>query len=486
MDKNLSSLITIFGGTGDLSYRKLLPSIFNLYKKGHFKKLVIISTGLEDISGEEYRSKVKQILLSRENFEMVNLFLDNIFYFQQNVEDKTSWNKLKELSNDIDKKYCLDGNRLFYLAMNPQFFKIITQSISQSGLSDTNGFSRLIIEKPFGKDLKSAEDLNKHIRQYFKEEEIFRIDHYLGKEMVQNIESLRFGNTIFEPLWNNKYISNVQITLSETLGIEDRGQYYDSTGALKDMVQNHALQILTLIAMEKPESRNSKDIRLKKIELLNNIKFLKGADVHKYFVRGQYINGIINETPIMSYHEEKGVDSDSTTETFVAGKVLINNRRWEGTPFYIRTGKRLGKKATEIVIEFKKNNNTLRYENNNEDTDCNLLVINIEPNAKISLYIYENKSNRNNRSHNMKIYNSIDKNQVVDAYESLICDALIGNQTNFVHWEELKQSWEFIDYISTEWKKSNVTIPQYKPGSFGPKESDQLLKQDNFEWWNNL
>ncbi|WP_458859339.1 glucose-6-phosphate dehydrogenase [Enterococcus faecalis] len=350
----------------------------------------------------------------------------------------------------------------------------------------TNGFSRLIIEKPFGKDLKSAEDLNKHIRQYFKEEEIFRIDHYLGKEMVQNIESLRFGNTIFEPLWNNKYISNVQITLSETLGIEDRGQYYDSTGALKDMVQNHALQILTLIAMEKPESRNSKDIRLKKIELLNNIKFLKGADVHKYFVRGQYINGIINETPIMSYHEEKGVDSDSTTETFVAGKVLINNRRWEGTPFYIRTGKRLGKKATEIVIEFKKNNNTLRYENNNEDTDCNLLVINIEPNAKISLYIYENKSNRNNRSHNMKIYNSIDKNQVVDAYESLICDALIGNQTNFVHWEELKQSWEFIDYISTEWKKSNVTIPQYKPGSFGPKESDQLLKQDNFEWWNNL
>ncbi len=354
MDKNLSSLITIFGGTGDLSYRKLLPSIFNLYKKGHFKKLVIISTGLEDISDEEYRSKVKQILLRRENFEMVNLFLDNIFYFQQNVEDKTSWNKLKELSNDIDKKYCLDGNRLFYLAMNPQFFKIITQSISQSGLSDTNGFSRLIIEKPFGKDLKSAEDLNKHIRQYFKEEEIFRIDHYLGKEMVQNIESLRFGNTIFEPLWNNKYISNVQITLSETLGIEDRGQYYDSTGALKDMVQNHALQILTLIAMEKPESRNSKDIRLKKIELLNNIKFLKGADVHKYFVRGQYINGIINETSIMSYHEEKGVDSDSTTETFVAGKVLINNRRWEGTPFYIRTGKRLGKKATEIVIEFKK------------------------------------------------------------------------------------------------------------------------------------
>ena len=193
---------------------------------------------------------------------------------------RQSWNKLKELSNDIDKKYCLDGNRLFYLAMNPQFFKIITQSISQSGLSDTNGFSRLIIEKPFGKDLKSAEDLNKHIRQYFKEEEIFRIDHYLGKEMVQNIESLRFGNTIFEPLWNNKYISNVQITLSETLGIEDRGQYYDSTGALKDMVQNHALQILTLIAMEKPESRNSKDIRLKKIELLNNIKFLKGADVH--------------------------------------------------------------------------------------------------------------------------------------------------------------------------------------------------------------
>ena len=334
--------------------------------------------------------------------------------------------------------------------------------------------------------MKSAEDLNKHIRQYFKEEEIFRIDHYLGKEMVQNIESLRFGNTIFEPLWNNKYISNVQITLSETLGIEDRGQYYDSTGALKDMVQNHALQILTLIAMEKPESRNSKDIRLKKIELLNNIKFLKGADVHKYFVRGQYINGIINETPIMSYHEEKGVNSDSTTETFVAGKLLINNDRWKGTPFYIRTGKRLNKKAIEVVIEFKKLNSKLIYENDNEDVDCNLMVINIEPNAQISLYIYENKSTRNNRNHNIQIYNLIDKKQVVDAYESLICDALIGNQTNFVHWEELKHSWEFIDYISTEWKKSNVTIPQYKPGSFGPKESDQLLKQDNFEWWNNL
>ncbi|HDN3455010.1 TPA: glucose-6-phosphate dehydrogenase [Staphylococcus aureus] len=486
MDKNLSSLIIIFGGTGDLSYRKLIPSIFSLYKKGHFKDLVVISTGLENISIKEYRNKVKQVLLKQENSEILNLFLDNIFYFQQNVEDKSSWKKLKEFSNDIDKKYCLEGNRLFYLAMNPQFFKITTQSISQSDLSDTNGFSRLIIEKPFGKNLKSAEDLNKHIRQYFKEEQIFRIDHYLGKELVQNIESLRFGNTIFEPLWNNKYISNIQITLAETLGIEDRGQYYDSTGALKDMVQNHGLQILSLLAMEKPKSRNSEDIRLKKVEILNNIKVLKGDCVNKHFVRGQYSNGTINKEPVLSYNEEKGIKNDSKTETFVAGKILINNRRWEGTPFYIRTGKRLSKKATEVVIEFKKTNNELRYENNNEDTSCNLLVINIEPNAAISLYIYENKSNRNNRRHNMKLHNSIEKNKTMAAYETLICDALVGDQTNFVHWDELKQSWNFIDHINKEWITSDKSIPQYLPGSYGPEESDQLLEHDGFKWWNDL
>lgn len=486
MDKNLSALITIFGGTGDLSYRKLIPSVFNLYQKGHFNKLVILSTGLEDIDSNKYREKLKNILPQKEDPKIIDTFLDTVFYLKQDVEDSSSWQRLRQLTDQIDKEYNLSGNRLFYIAMNPHFFKNITKNIKKHGLADTSGFSRIIIEKPFGEDFNSAENLNNYIRQYFNEEDIFRIDHYLGKDMVQSIENLRFNNTIFEPIWNNKYISNIQITSSETLGVEKRGAYYDTTGALKDMVQNHLLQILALVAMERPSNKTSTDLRDRKIDVLKHLKVLKGPEAEKNFVRGQYDEGIVNNTPIIAYNNEKNVNNNSSTETFVSGKLLIDNDRWRGTPFYIRTGKRMKNKSIDIVIEFKKLNNNLTSEINNRYADCNLLVINIEPKETISLYI-SNKSLKHNKNQPIKLHSSsTNKPKSIDAYETLICDALIGDQTNFTHWEELKYSWKFIDNIKEAWSDSNITISKYTPGTYGPKESNELLENDGFIWWNNV
>ena len=267
MKQNISALITIFGATGDLSYRKLFPSIYNLFQKGYFgKSIAIIGTGLDELTTEEFRQQVKLSIKNQiEKPRDIDEFLYHLFYQQQNVNQQESYEQLLQLSQDLDEEFNLEGNRLFYLAMSPNFFGTVTNNLKDSGLTNVQGFSRVIIEKPFGDDLKSAEKLNNQIRKSFKEEEIFRIDHYLGKEMIQNIERLRFGNTIFEPLWNNKYISNIQITSSETLGIEDRGTYYESSGALKDMVQNHLLQMVSLLAMEVPSSRKSNDIRKEKV-----------------------------------------------------------------------------------------------------------------------------------------------------------------------------------------------------------------------------
>ena len=486
MDKNISSLITIFGGTGDLSYRKLYPAIFNLYKRDHFNKLIIIATGLEDLTNEKFRDNVKKIISSEKDDGNINEFLSYLYYQKQNVQDEKDWLALKKLCDKLDENYNLQGNRLFYLAMYPGFFEVVTQNIKECGLSESTGFTRIIIEKPFGHDLESAKKLNSHINKYFTENEIFRIDHYLGKEMVQNIEAIRFGNTIFEPIWNREFISNIQITLSETLGVEKRSAYYDKTGALKDMVQNHLLQILTLIAMEKPDSRKSIDIRNKKIELLKSLKPLNEEEVDKNFIRGQYEAGQSKNQIFKAYSDENGVTPNSTTETFVAGKVLVENKRWDGVPFYIRTGKRMNSKETKIVIEFKNKDNMLNYLHDNNSISNNIMVISIEPCESISLYIYQNKSYRNDKPHTIPLKGTNDHKKTVAPYENLICDALVGDHTNFIHWEELKYSWIFIDMIKKGWLKSQSEIYKYPSGSFGPEESNELLQSNHSFWWNDL
>ena len=337
--------------------------------------------------------------------------------------------------------------------MAPQFFGPISDYLKASGLTETKGFKRLVIEKPFGSDFKSAEKLNNQLRQSFKEEEIYRIDHYLGKDMVQNIEVLRFANAMFEPLWNNKYISNIQITSSEILGVEDRGGYYESSGALKDMVQNHMLQMVALLAMEAPISLKSEDIRAEKVKVLKSLRQLKPEEVNQNFVRGQYGEGTINDQHVIAYRDEDRVASDSNTPTFVSGRLTIDNFRWAGVPFYIRTGKRMKSKCIQVVVEFKEVPMNLYYQTDRL-LDSNLLVINIQPNEGMSLHLNAKKSIQGIETKPVQLSYAMsaqDKMNTVDAYENLLFDCLKGDATNFTHWEELKSTWKFVDAIQEHW-----------------------------------
>ncbi|MCI2774444.1 glucose-6-phosphate 1-dehydrogenase [Staphylococcus petrasii] len=489
--KHIPCLITIFGATGDLSHRKLFPSLFHLFQQDNLDEhIAIIGIGRRDYTNEIFREQVKASIQSHvEDTTQIDEFMEHVYYFKHDVSDEQSYHDLLDFSNQLDTQYQLKGNRLFYLAMAPQFFGIISDYLKSSGLTDTNGFKRLVIEKPFGSDLKSAEQLNNQLRQSFKEEEIYRIDHYLGKDMVQNIEVLRFSNAMFEPLWNNKYISNIQVTSSEILGVEDRGGYYESSGALKDMVQNHMLQMVALLAMEAPISLKSEDIRAEKVKVLKSLRQLKPEEVKKNFVRGQYDRGYINGEEVKAYREEDRVAEDSNTPTFVSGRLTIDNFRWAGVPFYIRTGKRMKSKTIQVVVEFKEVPMNLYYQTD-KLLDSNLLVINIQPNEGISLHLNAKKNIQGIDTEPVQLSYALsaqDKMNTVDAYENLLFDCLKGDATNFTHWEELKSTWKFVDIIQDEWSMNEPScFPNYKSGTNGPLESDLLLSRDGNHWWDDI
>lgn len=483
-------MITIFGATGDLSHRKLFPSLFHLYQQDNLDQHVaIIGIGRRDYSNDEFRKQVKASIQAHvKDTKHLDQFMEHVFYFKHDVSDEQSYDELLQFSNKLDSEFGLEGNRLFYLAMAPNFFGVVTDYLKSSGLTKTRGFKRLVIEKPFGSDLASAEKLNKQIRKSFKEEEIYRIDHYLGKDMVQNIEVLRFANAMFEPLWNNKYISNIQVTSSEVLGVEDRGGYYETSGALKDMVQNHMLQMVALLAMEPPISLNSADIRAEKVKVLKSLHPLGAEDVRTNFVRGQYGPGEINGQPVIGYREEERVADDSDTPTFVSGKVMIDNFRWAGVPFYIRTGKRMKRKSIQVVVEFKEVPMNLYYEKD-KHLDSNLLVINIQPNEGVSLHLNAKKNVQGIETEPVQLSYSMsaqDKMNTVDAYENLLFDCLKGDATNFTHWEELKSTWKFVDAIQEEWDQVIPEFPNYKSGTNGPLDSELLLSRDGFHWWDDI
>ncbi|MDQ0213783.1 glucose-6-phosphate 1-dehydrogenase [Oikeobacillus pervagus] len=481
------ALTIIFGATGDLAKRKLFPSLYNLFKKGEISNhFACVGVARRQWTEQQFRNHVREsVIAAIHSNEQMEEFLSHFYYQSLDVTNTEAYIELLQLANQLNTKYHLNGNRMFYLAMAPEFFGTIAEHLKRDGLTDTNGFSRLVIEKPFGHDLQSAKALNEKIRTAFRESEIFRIDHYLGKEMVQNIEAIRFANALFEPLWNSRYISNVQITTSETLGVEERGRYYEKNGALRDMVQNHVLQMVALLAMEPPIKLTTDEIRSEKVKVLRAMRRIEGQNIQHFFVRGQYGAGKINQEQQISYREEHNVDPESDTETFVAGKILIDNFRWAGVPFYIRTGKRLAKKSTKIVIQFKDIPMNLYYQTDQPLTP-NLLVIHIQPDEGITLYLNAKRvgpyldrtpvklSFSNNR------FNGIN---TPEAYEKLLYDALRGDATNFTHWDEVALSWNFIDAISHHWAETTEKFPNYEAGSMGPKQADQLLEQDGFFWW---
>ncbi|MBM7693209.1 glucose-6-phosphate 1-dehydrogenase [Peribacillus deserti] len=483
-----TALIMIFGATGDLAHRKLFPSLYRLYKKGRLTdRFAVLGVARRSLTLEEFQESVrKSIVEFTGEQDGLDEFASHFYYQSHDVTDSSSYIQLRELANKLDEHYGLEGNRLFYLAMAPEFFGTIGDHLKLDGLTDTAGYKRLVIEKPFGHDFESAQELNNRLRQAFSEEEIYRIDHYLGKAMVQNIQVIRFANALFEPLWNNRYISNIQVTSSETLGVEERGRYYEKSGALRDMVQNHMLQMVALLAMEPPIKLNTEEIRSEKVRALRSLRPMSQDEVNQYFVRGQYDEGTINGESVPGYRTEPMVDPESNTETYVAGKLVIDNFRWAGVPFYIRTGKRLGSKSTKIVVQFKDIPMNLYY-NTDEKLTPNLLVIHIQPEEGVTLHLNAKKSGSGMKTTPVRLSTaskSIDRMNTPEAYEKLLYDSMRGDATNFTHWDEVALSWKFVDAISAVWENTKeTTFPNYAAGSDGPQVADQLLEKDGFEWW---
>lgn len=478
----------IFGATGDLAKRKLFPSLYKLFEKGKLsEQFAVIGVARRPLSNDEFQQSIKDsVRTSIEKEDRINEFSSHFYYHSHDVTDSASYAKLKELAGELDEHYQLNGNRIFYLAMAPEFFGTIALHLKSDGLTEVTGFKRLVIEKPFGHDLESARELNNQIRTAFSEDEIYRIDHYLGKEMVQNIEVIRFANAMFEPLWNNRYISNIQVTSSETLGVEERGRYYEKSGALRDMVQNHMLQMVALLAMEPPIRLNTEEIRSEKVKVFRAMRPIEGDKVEEYFVRGQYDQGTVGGKSVPSYRDEPMVDEKSNTETFVAGKLLIDNFRWAGVPFYIRTGKRMETKTTKIVIQFKDIPMNLYYQTEHT-LNPNLLVIHIQPEEGITIHVNAKKSGQHLEATPVKLNYSnrgSDGLNTPEAYEKLLYDCMRGDATNFTHWDEVALSWSFTDKISEVWENTiDESFPNYSSGTQGPKCSDELLEKDGFFWW---
>jgi glucose-6-phosphate 1-dehydrogenase len=477
----------IFGATGDLAKRKLFPSLYRLFERGRLtNKFAVIGVARRPLSNDEFQQSVKDsVVAALGRDKNIEEFISHFYYQSHDVTDSNSYISLKKFAEQIDHHYSLDGNRIFYLAMAPEFFGTIALHLKSDGLTDVRGYKRLVIEKPFGHDLESAKELNKQIRTAFSEEEIYRIDHYLGKEMVRNIEVIRFANAIFEPLWNNRYISNIQITSSEILGVEERGRYYETSGALRDMVQNHMMQMVALLAMEPPIKLSTNEIRSEKVRVFRSLRAVEGEEVKDYFVRGQYGEGTIEDEQVQAYRNEPMVDKQSTTETFVAGKVMIDNFRWAGVPFYIRTGKRMTEKSTKIVIQFKDIPMNLYYQTE-KMLNPNLLVIHIQPEEGITLHLNAKKAGGHLDAQEVKLSfanTGVHAMNTPEGYEKLLFDCMNGDATNFTHWDEVAYSWSFVDKISKFWQKEQASFPNYQSGTMGPNAADELLEKDGFFWW---
>ncbi|CAM4084184.1 glucose-6-phosphate dehydrogenase [Saccharibacillus endophyticus] len=482
----------IFGATGDLARRKLFPAIFSLYREGKLAEdFAVVGVARRPRTNDEFRDDVFRSIQEFGRYkssdqEKWNTFAEHFEYKSLDINNVAGFQELKEQTEAIESKFSIPGNRLFYLALAPELFGSVSLNLREGGMLDSEGWHRLVIEKPFGYDLKSAEKLNEELGHVFQEDEIYRIDHYLGKEMVQNIETIRFSNMFFESLWNNKYIANVQITLGETVGVEERGGYYDHAGALRDMGQNHILQLLTMIAMEPPSRLLAEDIRDEKVKVLRSLHHFADSDeVRANVVRGQYTAGQSNGKDLPGYREEDKVDPNSNTETFFAARVSVDNFRWAGVPFYIRTGKRLPVKTTEVVIEFKKMPGNI-YLGQKHDLQPNLLVIRVNPMEGI--YFKINAKKPGSESEIAQVAMEFCQSCLVginspEAYERLIHDAAKGDSTYFTRWDEVASAWAFVDKIDAAWKENPADVSTYPAGSWGPDAAHELLARDGFHWW---
>lgn len=495
--------IVIFGATGDLAQRKILPTLAHLmHNHPTPESFSIVAFARRPLSDEQWRAMVLESLDKympeddKLDAEARQIFTQHLFYCQSTFEDRDGYARLSDLLDRLDEEHGTGGNRLFYLATPPEADPEIIYHLGGSGLarpSRDNGngdtsWTRIIIEKPFGHDLPSAQKLNRDIARVFRENQIYRIDHYMGKETVQNIIALRFANGIFEPLWNQRYIDHVQILVAESLGIEARAEYYEGEGAIRDIVQNHIMQVLCLTAMEPPVSFDADSIRDEKVKVLRAIPLLSPEEVAAQTVRGQYTAGVVNGQAVPGYKEEKGVKPDSSTETYIALKLFIENWRWEDVPFYIRTGKHLPKRSTEVTIQFKRVPHLLYKPSETLGLVPNRLTMRIQPDEGVSLKIGAKVPGavRHLSSVDMSFsYNSAFGIQSPEAYERLIADCMLGDSTLFIRRDEIEASWKIIDSVTNAWPQMpSENVHPYAAGSWGPKEADELIERDGRAWDN--
>ncbi|HXL22351.1 MAG TPA: glucose-6-phosphate dehydrogenase [Candidatus Dormibacteraeota bacterium] len=486
-------VMVIFGATGDLTKRKLLPALCNLAKEDLLpKQFAIIGFAGNDFDTESFRKKLAEDVPNYApapiSPDVWNWFLERIYYVKGDFGDPEAYKRLQAQIDEADKRHNTQGNRFFYLAVAPRFFSPIVKLLGGCCLSmEENGrWARVIIEKPFGHDLESARLLNQDLKKVLSEKQIYRIDHYLGKETVQNVMVFRFSNNIIEPLWNRNYVDHVQITAAETVGVEHRGGFYETAGALRDMVPNHLFQLLTMTAMEPPISFDADEVRNKQAEVLHAIQPFAPEEVLTHAVRGQYGEGVAEGQRVPGYRSEPDVAPDSNTETFVAIKLLIDNWRWAGVPFYLRTGKRLARRATEIVIQFRRTPFVLFRNTTVRNLETNRLVIHIQPDEGISLSFGAKvpgsimRLGLVNMDFDYSSYFGIEHNT---GYERLLRDCMAGDQTLFQRADMVEAGWSVIQPVLDLWHALPPRgFPNYSSGSWGPPEAEELLQRDGHVW----
>ncbi|HLZ80750.1 MAG TPA: glucose-6-phosphate dehydrogenase [Ktedonobacteraceae bacterium] len=487
-------VMVIFGATGDLTHRKLLPALYNLALEHPLPAgFSVVGFARRPYSDEDFRQQALDSINAYSRQKPVNpqvwdSFAAGIRYLQSDFNNPEGYERLNGLLSELDRDRGTSGNRIFYLSTPPSQYPEIIQRLSAAGLNkNRKGWTRIIIEKPFGHDLASARELNRQVAKVFREEQVYRIDHYLGKETVQNILVFRLANGIFEPVWNRRYVDHVQITVAENIGIEGRGTYYEESGAIRDMVQNHTLQLLTLVAMEPPITFDANSVRDEKVKVLHALQPLMGRDVITNTIRAQYGPGWVGGQQVRGYTEENGVSPKSTTETYVAMKIFIDNWRWAGVPFYLRSGKHLPKRVTEIAIQFKQAPLMLfKRSEAHGQVEPNVLTLRIQPDEGISLKFGAKVpgSEMQIRSVNMDFFygNSFMREQP-EAYERLILDCLMGDSTLFTRRDEVEAAWTFIQGILDMWaSEPRETIYTYESGSWGPEFADEFIWHDGRRW----
>ena len=471
--------LVIFGATGDLTRRKLMPSLTGLYQDDLLPtKFAVVGFARRDKSDQEFRDELRDGVRKHARGEGVESFAameESVFYHQSTFEDPKGYVTLREKLDRLDRELGTEGNRIFYLATPPSAYSGILSNLKEVGLSQEVGdtFVRVVVEKPFGRNLKTATDLNKQVAAAFEEDQVYRIDHYLGKETVQNILAMRFANGIYEPLWNSHHVDHVQITVAESIGIEGRADYFEEAGIIRDMIQNHLLQVLTLIAMEPPVSLQANHVRDEKVKVLHAIDTFKPTEVPTDTVRGRYTGDFVAGKEVPGYLDEKGVSPESTTETYAAVRLKVNNWRWGNTPFFLRAGKRLPRRVTEVAIHFRQPPHHL-FANNK--LHPNILLLRIQPDEGISLRFGSKVPGPNVDIRDVRMdfrYGTTFGHNSADGYERLLLDAMLGDSTLFARRDEVEEAWRVVDSIVTGWHGYGPR--PYGAGTWGPEAADELL-----------